>query len=186
MSALKKILELQNTQLRHDEFYHQDILMLETSRRAKHMTFHNAKYTGRFVAATDDDDIDLFTRTLIDAFIISLATANIFAHDLRTDLPPGSKESATLQELGVLLSAKSDMNPPFLRAYSGLAGEMAKACESLDHLEDYPFRKKLTGCNAAIFRTLLMEGSLRQIDIVASYAERIAEVEKTSPRRMYI
>ncbi|MEP0315142.1 MAG: hypothetical protein ABJL57_01345 [Hyphomonas sp.] len=185
MSAQNDILNLQRAQLRHDESYHQDILVLDTARRAKHMTLHNAKYSGRFVAAIEDGDKSLFARTLTDAFIISLATANIFAHDLRYELPPESKESSTLQDLGILLAESSNEKPSFLRSYSGLAGEMAKACESLDHLEDYPFRTKLTKCNAGIFRAVLIEASVRQIDMAAFYNERIADVEARSPRRLF-
>ena len=182
MSARKDITDLQRKQLRHDEGYHQDILVLDTARRARHMTFHNAKYSGRFIAATEDGDENLFLRTLIDAFIISLATANIFAQNLAAEL---NADSPTLSELGTELADAYNEEGSFTRIYASLAGEMAKACDSLDHLEDFPFRATLTGCNAAIFNALLVEASIRQIDIHAAYAARIAEVEAASPRRLF-
>ena len=182
MSARDDILDLQRKQLRHDEGYHQDILMLDTARRVKHMTFHNAKYSGRFIAALEDGDENLFARTLTDAFIISLATANIFAQDLGNGLPADMR---SLPALGAELARRSNTTTSFSRTYASLAGEMAKACESLDHLEDYPFRTKLTDCNASIFKAVLAEATVRQMDISAAYTARIAEVEAASPRRLF-
>lgn len=182
MSAQKYILSLQRKQLHHDEGYHQDILVLDTALRVKHMTLHNAKYSGRFIAAKDDGDDNLFTRTLVDAFIITLATANIFGQDLSVELPA---DSPTLPELGAQLAAKSNPVISFTRTYSSLVAEMAKACESLDHLEDYPFRAKLIACNAGILRALLVEASVRQIDLAAAYEARIADIEATSPGRLF-
>lgn len=134
------------------------------------------------MAATEDGDEDLFLRTLIDAFIISLATANIFGQDLAAEL---DADSPTLSDLGNELADAYNEEASFTRTYASLSGEMAKACESLDHLEDFPFRATLTGCNAAIFNALIMEASIRQIDIQAAYAARIAEVETASPRRLF-
>ena len=62
---------------------------------------------------------------------------------------------------------------------------MAKACESLDHLEDFPFRQVLVESNSAVFRTLLVEASRRNMDLLAAYRNRIDQVEAQSPRRIF-
>ncbi len=182
MTAMNEILTLQKAQLRHDEAFHQDILVLETSRRAKHMALHNAKYTGRFVAAIEDGDNDLFEQTLTDAFIISLATANTFSQDLRSSLPVEDDKGRRLNEIGALISASTKNRSSFIRSYAHHTGCMAKACESLDHLEDFSFRPQLMQSNAGIFSSILAEAEARQIDISEAYSRRIADVETKSPR----
>jgi len=186
MEAKDRILDLQRAQLRHDEVYHQDILVLDTARRAKHMTLHNAKYAARFLSASEDSENELFNRTLTDAFIISLATANIFSQDLAAKLPAEHDDVSTLSGLGAAIAEGGDRRGSFVRVYAEYTGEMAKACESLDHLEDYPFRKSLTRANRGIFNALLSEAACRQIDLEEAYSERIAEVEGKSPRRLLL
>ena len=181
MTLHNRVLQLQSRQKRHDEGYHPDILALGIPQRLKHMTLHHAKYAGRFLAATEDGEAKLFSRTLTDAFIISLSTANSLVQDLTRNLPPVDKDKASLQDLGITLAAKSPNSGSFVRVYATHTSAMAKACESLDHLEDYPFRKTLTESNEGIFCALLKEAAVRQIDIEAAYTNRIEEVEAGSP-----
>lgn len=184
MTKTPILLQLQRDQLRHDEAYHEDILVLDTARRAKHMALHQAKYSARFIAAEEDGDADLFLATLTDAFVIALATANTFAQNLSRSLPKGIKDSEGLTALGQHLASKETRSASFVRQFSGLTGEMAKACESLDHLEDFPFRKTLVRANSDMLQLLVSEAASRQMDLAEAYASRIADVERRSPRRL--
>ena len=184
-TASRKISDLQRAQRQHDELCHSDILALDTSLRTKHMTLHNAKYTGRFLTAIEDGDTEMFSRTMTDAFVISLSTANIFAQDLAAGLSAAQGESPTLQHLGGMLSDGGSSSGSFLRTYAMHTSEMAKACESLDHLEDYPFRQVLTKSNKGIFFVLLAESASREIDIESAYAKRIADIEENSPHKLF-
>jgi hypothetical protein len=183
MTETPILLQLQREQLRHDEAYHEEILVLDTARRTKHMALHQAKYTARFVAAEEDGDADLFRATLTDAFIISLATANIFAQNLSETLPEGIEDKGGLAALGVTLAERIAQTVSFVRQFSALTGEMAKACESLDHLEAFPFRQSLVRANTDMSQLLICEASSRQIDLAAAYEARISDVEQRSPRR---
>lgn len=183
MTETPILLQLQREQLRHDEAYHEDILVLDTARRTKHMALHQAKYTARFVAAEEDGDAELFRATLTDAFIISLATANIFAQNLSETLPEGIEDKGGLAALGITLAERTAQPTSFVRRFSALTGEMAKACESLDHLEDFPFRATLVRANTDMSQLLICEAASRQIDLAAAYAARISDVEHRSPRR---
>jgi len=186
MNARSDILALQRAQLQHDAAYHQDILVLDTARRAKHMALHNAKYTGRFVAAVEDGDSELFGRTLTDAFIISVATANTFSQDIGAELLPEFGECVSLQDLGERLFHNRGNESSFVREYAIHTGNMAKACESLDHLEDFPFRSQIVAANLGIFEAIVAEASVRRIDVTEAYSERISEVESKSPRNFLL
>ena len=45
MNARDQLLALQWAQLKHDEAYHKDVVILPLAQRVKHMALHNAKYT---------------------------------------------------------------------------------------------------------------------------------------------
>ena len=57
---------------------------------------------------------------------------------------------------------------------------MAKACESIDHLENFPFRPEITRANAALAQLVLEEAVRRGIDLAKTYSDRINEVEARS------
>lgn len=166
---------VQRAQLRHDQEYHPDILALNTIDRLKHMVLHNAKYAARFIDAEDRNDDILFENTLVDAFVIGLATSNTLVQNLSSIL---CSEDVT--------DKKSDLNPlQFSRRYIASIGKMAKACESIDHLEKFPFRDVLQTENVGIIRETISEAENRGIDLLRKYEMRISEVEKKSPFRMF-
>ena len=51
MSVSDHLLTLQWAQLKHDEAYHKDIVILPLAQRMKHMALHSAKYTAYFLTA---------------------------------------------------------------------------------------------------------------------------------------
>ena len=168
-------LELQQAQQRHDQQYHPDIIALGTIGRLKHMALHNAKYAARFASALEEGDQGAFERALVDSFIISLSTANVLTFDLSSAIRERKgKESSS--------SNKSD----FAYRYLQEVGLMAKACESVDHLEDFPFRPKIAEANLSIVRLLVAEAARRGIDLAESFADRLNQVEANSGFSMFV
>ena len=82
MNACAQLLDLQWSQLKHDEAYHKDVVILPLAQRIKHMALHNAKYTAYFLEAVERGDDTTMLRVLVDAFVIALATANTLNQDL--------------------------------------------------------------------------------------------------------
>ncbi|HCC3245754.1 TPA: hypothetical protein JD771_002471 [Legionella pneumophila subsp. pneumophila] len=109
------ILLLQKNQLIHDEKYHRDIFFLKTQDKVKHIVLHLAKYLGKLCEEQNKDIV------FSDVLICCLALGN----SLRKVL----KYNYIKNERGF---------PNFIYEYTVSLGRMAKACESLDHLEDYP------------------------------------------------
>lgn len=183
MSVRDQLLDLQWAQLKHDEAYHKDIVILPVAQRMKHMSLHNAKYTGYFLQAVDQGDGERFHRTLIDAFIITLVVANTLNQDLggEVDTHGGGK---SLSALGADLAARlirDGADPLWLvRQYAQHNGQLAKLCESWDHLEALPFRDGMKTCNLALFSAVLAEAEARGIDLADAYRARMRVVEARS------
>ena len=184
-SALhKELIALQWAQLKHDEAYHKDIVILPLAHRIRHMALHNAKYTAYFFSTLDSNDPTLLGRVLTDAFVIALATANALNQDLGHELEPESSSAGSLVELGTTLTAalpRDQRDPLWLvRTFAMHNGRLAKACESLDHLEALPFRDIMKNANLELFKTVIAETSARGFDVAKLYQTRIREVESRS------
>lgn len=181
MAIADQLLGLQWTQLKHDESYHKDIVVLPLAQRMKHMALHNAKYTAYFLDAAESTDEGKYSRTLTDAFIIVLVSANTLNQDLSQTIPP---EYTTLRALGTDLAARlaRDAGDPLwlVGQYVKHNGRLAKLCESWDHLESLPFRDGMKDCNAALFSVLLADASMRGVDLAESYQARLRKVEERS------
>ena len=182
MSVSDHLLTLQWAQLKHDEAYHKDIVILPLAHRMNHMALHGAKYTAYFLSAVDDGDEARFQRTLTDAFIICLAVANTLNQDLGRELT-ASNPDRSLLELGNALAGKlgRDDDPLWMmRQYCKHSGQLAKLCEAWDHLEDLQFRSGMHQCNLSLFSAVLAEAAARDIDLATAYRERIRAVEARS------
>jgi len=182
MSARDHLLTLQWAQLKHDESYHKDIVILPLAQRMKHMALHNAKYTAYFLEATEDDDEARFKRTLVDAFIICLAVANTLNQDLGRDLT-ASNPDRSLADLGNGLAetlGRTDDPLWIMLHYCKQNGQLAKLCEAWDHLEDLQFRSNMHQRNFSLMAAVLAEAAARQIDLAAAYRERMRQVEARS------
>jgi hypothetical protein len=184
MTVRDQLLALQWTQLKHDEAYHKDVVVLPLAQRIKHMALHNAKYTAYLFEVAESGDDARLTRTLTDAFIISLAVANTLNQDLGRELGEAAVAATSLRTFGSAMTmelARSDADPLWLvRAFARHNGQLAKACESWDHLESVPFRDVMRTCNVAILKAVLVEGSARGLDLAEAYKVRIREVETRS------
>ena len=183
MNARDQLLALQWAQLKHDEGYHKDVLTLPVAQRVKHMALHNTKYTAYFLDACDRGDDARLRHTLTDAFIIALANANILNQDLGRELDEAGEESS-LQSIGATLAlrlAREDADSLWLvRQFARHNGQLAKLCESLDHLEALPFREGMQLCNRELMSAVLAEAGARQLDLVAAYKARVRAVETRS------
>ena len=159
-------------------------MILPLAQRISHMALHNAKYTGYFFAAIDGSEPERLTRTLTDAFTIALASANALNQDLGFSLGTDIGNAVSLHDLGLKLTEilPRDSNDPLwlVRSFARYSGQLAKACESLDHLETIPFRKLMNECNLAFFKTIPAEASVRGTDLTETYKSRMREVESKS------
>lgn len=166
----RELLALQLRQLRHDELYHKDIVRLSVQDRMKHMALHMAKYAGRFCEAGITEDGRTTDRDLIDAFIIALASANALNLNLQAAL-------AGQEDVG---SDIPNSEVRFALRFSGETGRFAKACESLDHVESFPYREKMAESIANLTLLILSEGERRSLDMPHESGERLAGVKSRS------
>lgn len=182
MSIRDRLLSLQWAQLKHDQSYHQDILILPPVQRIKHMVLHNTKYAAYFFSAVETRDYDRLIRALVDSFVIGLATANALNQDLGRDLPEISASVLPEETVGQTADPQRDPQDPLwiVRQFVFHNGRFAKICESWDHLEAVPFREGMKACNLALFKTVLTEIEARNLDIESAYKSRIREVEARS------
>lgn len=123
--------EFQRLQYEHDVRSHWDIVCLPSQDRLKHMVLHFAKYVGRLAGSIDKRSIE---STLVDTFIISLTTANALNVNLSAKC---SFPSAATEVDQVTVHRK------FLIGLAKATGQMAKACEALDHVEQFNSREQL-------------------------------------------
>ena len=184
MTAKRELLDLQWAQLKHDETYHKDIVLLSIGQRVRHMALHYAKYIAYFFEAIDRHDEKLYRKTVTDAFIIALATANALNQNLGKDLGDQTDSELGLDDLGASLFNKlkgTDSHQYWMvREFAQHTGRFAKACESLDHLENVPFSDVMKQSNLGILRVLLAECSFKRLNLSEAYRVRIAEVESRS------
>jgi len=183
MSVRDQLLALQWSQLKHDEAYHKDVVILSLADRIKHMALHNAKYTGHLFEAIDKGDASRVTATLVDAFIIALASANALNQDLGEELAAVAAERS-LQAAGEQLATAlpRDAADPLwiVRQFARHNGHLAKLCESWDHLESVPFRDGMKTSILALLQAVLAESAHRAIDLAVAYNSRIRMVEARS------
>jgi hypothetical protein len=186
MSAKNQLLKLQFIQLDHDKCFHPDILSLPVQRRICHMALHFAKYAGKLTLAKQNHDRELLLATLVDAFIICLTVGNMFNKqisdlDCLKDVPDEPDVNNFARKL--IVSEKISKDDVFTYAAEMLtieAGKIAKAVESLDHLEDYPYKKAILDGLNRIVQIVLVSFSFADIDLFKSTCARLETVEKKS------
>ena len=183
MSIRNQLLSLQWAQLRHDEAYHKDVVILPLATRMKHMALHNAKYTAYLWEAADSNDTDRTIRTITDAFIITLASANTLNQDLGRELDDASRV-VSLEALGAEISDRMKYDAEdrlwLVKQYALHNGRLSKICESWDHLESMPFRDGMKEANLSLLQALVAESSARRLDLADLYRLRIRAVETRS------
>jgi hypothetical protein len=184
MTLREHFLRLQWAQLKHDEAYHKDVVIMPLAERIKHMALHNAKYTAYLFEAVDEKNDAKLTKTLIDAFVIVLASANTLNQDIGLDLGASVEGARSFQSLGASLAEDAGRDDTdcywLVRSFARHTGRLAKVCESWDHLESILFRDEMKRCNLELLKAILAEGSARQLDLAESYKSRMRQVEGRS------
>jgi hypothetical protein len=184
MSVREQFLKLQWSQLKHDEAYHKDVVIMPLAERIKHMALHNAKYTAYLFDAADTGNDARLAEVLTDAFIIVLASANTLNQDIGLDLGEGAQTPPSLQALGSNLITELQRNAAdplwLVRTFARHSGRLAKVCESWDHLESVAFRDEMKHCNIELLKAVLAEASARGFDLAEAYKSRIRQVETRS------
>lgn len=184
MTPREHLLKLQWTQLKHDEAYHKDVVIMPLAERIKHMALHNAKYVAYFFDALDQGDDRKLTKTLTDAFIIVLASANTLNQDIGQELGAAAETEPSLPAIGASLAGgmarKNGDDYWLIRNFARHTGRLAKVCESWDHLESIVFRDEMKQCNLELLKVILAEASARQFDLAEAYQTRRRQVETRS------
>src|SRR5882724_2613975 len=151
INCADRLFKLQCAQLDHDEKYHKDVVILPLGERVKHMALHNTKYTGQLFDAVEKPDFARLERILTDAFIIVLATANTLNQDLGSSLGRVAVDEGDVGGAGLRFAADLMRNDAdrywIIRQFARSNGLLAKACESLDHLEDVAFKRDMCQSN---------------------------------------
>ncbi len=140
-SAADELFALQVAQLRHDEFYHREITRLTVHARLNHMALHFAKYVGQLAGAIEVNDRALIRRTITDAFVIALSSANTLNLSLGVSIPSAS-DARSLTELGRMLSKDSNGQNRLLSSFAIPAGHIARACEKSITLRAFRIGKR--------------------------------------------
>lgn len=171
---------LQRQQREHDEKAHKDIYYLSYPSRIKHLTFHVAKYAGRLAEkGTGSKD---YRATVVDAFIISLSAGEVLLINFGAEVMKWdkTKEHKNLSELGLALKDTfkvEELGDWYFRQLAIVAGRMAKACESLDHMEPVPYRDILSDSIIHLCKSSLAAAAVLSIDLVQKSKERWGAIE---------
>jgi hypothetical protein len=155
---------LQREQHAHDMRNHFDIISLHKNERLKHYGLHFAKYVGRL--ARESAEPKPIERTLVDALLVGLSTANTLHQDL-------SREQFDF--------ASRDVQVDPLRTFADAAGRFADACEKIDHLEEFlPLAKT---ANRDVVTWIIVTAAGRKFDLPSAIRVRRKEL---ASRHFYI
>jgi hypothetical protein len=149
---------LQREQHAHDMRNHFDIISLHKTERLKHYGLHFAKYVGRL--ARESAETKPFERTVVDALLVGLSTANTLHQDL-------SKE-----QFEATSYRGSQLDP--LRVFADATGRFADACEKIDHLEEFLPIARLA--NRDIVNWIMCSAAERSIDLASETRARRKEL----------
>lgn len=188
VSAATILSRLLLEQREHDERAHRDVYYLSYPRRLTHLTLHLAKYSGRLAGSGAKPE--LVSRTLVDSFIIALSAAEL----LRLDIPASllvkgiePDEVTGLEQLGGLLARgypeSTSVVDWYFRQLATHAGRLAKALESLDHLERLEYRRMMEESVAEVLIASLVAASGLRLDLAKLARERWMEFEAGAFRR---
>lgn len=169
--------QLQLGQHQHDVAAHSDIANALLPKRLTHFTLHFSKYLGAMTRAHRTNDATVLHRAIVDSLIIALAAANAMNVRLKDHLSGSPAEPAP-----------SVSDPTFIQhaisSYAEIVGEMAKACEVLDHVEAYPSRQVLESSVISLVALIDRISVVLGIDLPSAVRDRWAGIErKWSPGR---
>jgi hypothetical protein len=173
-SLVSNLRKLQRAQHRHDQVAHQDIAGRSVPKRVTHFTLHFSKYVGGLAKAIRKSDEQQLRRLITDTFVITLAAANAMNVDLQRRIA----EAESRQALDALaLDSQRDLSGVVLR-YAEVVGEMSKACEALDHMEDFPSRKTQEKGVVLLLSIVCRLAELAGMDLAVATKERWKSIEQ--------
>jgi hypothetical protein len=185
-SLQEQLFKLQTDQLNHDELFHKEITRLTIHQRLSHMALHFAKYSGKICnSILNSLDEQILRKTIIDSFIIAITCANTLNFRLSDKLiSSGEQNYSSLSDLGYGIAKRLgiDTQDPLwlVKSFPVAAGEFAKACESIDHLESYKYRESIIDSVVKICSLMISAASYLKIDLVSEVPLRLNEVKKKS------
>jgi hypothetical protein len=185
-SLQEQLFKLQTEQLNHDELFHKEITRLTIHQRLNHMALHFAKYSGKICnCILNSLDEQILRKTIIDSFIISITCANILNLRISDKLiDSGEQEYSSLVDLGHNIAKRLGVNTQdplwLVKTFPVAAGEFAKGCESVDHLELYKYRESITDSVERICLLMIVAASSLNIDLVSEVPLRLNDVKKKS------
>lgn len=173
-SLLLMLRKLQAAQYRHDQAAHMDIAGLPVPQRVTHFTLHFSKYVGQLASACRQGDERLKHKAITDSFVIVLAAANAMNVDLQRRLEEGRFD----QETQALELDNQQTLESLVLKYAEVVGHMSKACEAMDHMEDFPSRsvqERGVVLLASIVRRL---AEIASVDLAAAARNRWKQIEQ--------
>jgi hypothetical protein len=178
------MLSLQREQFEHDERFHREIARLDMMARLRHMALHYCKYTGQLAMVCETGDEDLRRKTITDTFIITLCSANTLNLNLSAHLD--CSDTYTLRDLAAYITharcSQATIDDHWIFHHHAIySAKIARACEKIDHLEDYNYRGELQEAVVRLCETALVAATTYNIDLVDSVARRRREVRNRNP-----
>ncbi len=178
MSMIDHFSELQTEQQRHDDLAHRDILCLPVQDRIRHMVLHFAKYCGHLADIQNVYNEARFTSTLVDTTIICLASANSLSIKLADSIQDQVSRSDRTTKFKAQAGISQELSTEFFVQLSKVTGTMAKACESLDHLESFDYRGTLERGVITIASLSAMVADRARIDLPTLVRARWERIER--------
>lgn len=182
---VEKLYQLQLNQLHHDERFHKEIVRLPVHQRISHMALHFAKYSGQLASEflTPSCSEQQRSKLIIDCFAIAVSSANIL--NIRISdrlLSDSTTDIDSIPELAEVYADELVTSSKYwlLLQSTSLSGKIAKACESLDHLEPYDYREKFLDGVMGLIKVYMAAAHTLDIDIETALAERLHAVKKKS------
>lgn len=160
----KNLLQWQREQHKHDQRNHIDVACLHRTDRLKHYGLHLSKYVGR-LARGKDDPIP-FERTVIDATLVCLSSANSLQQLLK--MPDDNQILQNFSEGNLIPIADA-------------VGRFSNACEKIDHVEEFVSIACIA--NQDIMNWIFSAIKAKTIDIETSLKTRRSEL---ADRQFYI
>ncbi|PPD34080.1 MAG: hypothetical protein CTY19_06140 [Methylomonas sp.] len=187
MSSIEEqLFALQTGQLDHDELFHKEITRLNIHQRLNHMALHFAKYSGNICnCILNSNDETVLRKNIIDSFIISITCFNTLNIRISDKLAfENIPNISSIDDLGRAISSTNKTNTEdplwLVRSFPVIVGNLAKACESVDHLEPYAYRESITENVVAICSLMLAAASFYKIDLITEVPSRLLGVKKKS------
>jgi hypothetical protein len=137
-----KLARLQRDQQAHDSRSHKDILCLRLPEKMTHFTFHLAKYCGRL--SQPETRLANLHSTAVDVFVIALAMSNALGMDIDQFMDQLPVSLVTTGRIGEENRNRISLAEQYFCELVKSTGQMAKACEGLDHLEPIAYRDIFT------------------------------------------